>query len=109
MMYENKQEEKSGLMKGFEIFKSNPSLSEAMLEQQKGFMDAIKNLNPLEVIIVDQLPETGECDKLSVIQAEVPAIIDGEDETVLKTRVYAWLEGEGFVLVDDINSEAEGQ
>ena len=108
MLYEDKKDEIFGLVKGFEIFKNKPSLSEAMLKRQKEFMDAMKNLNPFEIIRVDQLPETGEHDKLYVIQAEVPAIIDGKDETILKTRVYAWLEHEGFVLVVDINSESEG-
>ena len=108
MIYEDKKDETSGLMKGFEIFKNKPSLSEVMLERQKEFMDALKNVRPMEVIKVDELPETGESNKIYVVQKEVPAIIEDKEEMVIKTRMYAWM-NDRFDLIDDINIEAEGQ
>ena len=108
MMYEDKKDETSGLMKGFEIFKNKPSLQEAMLQRQKEFMEALGKLSPIEVIKVDELPEVGESGKMYVTVKEVPAIVEGKEEIVVKTRVYAYVDGE-YILADDITSEAEGQ
>lgn len=108
MMYEDKKDETSGLMKGFDIFKNKPSLSEAMLKRQEEFIDAIGKLRPIEVMKVDELPEVGDPNKMYVTVKDVPAIIEGKEETVAKTRVYAYVNGE-YILVDDINKEKEGQ
>ena len=106
MLYEDKKDETSDLMKGLEIFKSKPSLSEAMLEQQKELMDAIGKLSPIEVVKVDELPEVGDPNKMYVIVKDVPAIIEGKEETVTKTRVYAYADGK-YILIDDINKEGQ--